>query len=342
VPKVFTDISIQKLPEGLHFDGKLPSFGLRVGKNRRTWLVIKGEKRAKIRLGHYPALSLADARKRAMVTLGSPMEPAPAQPFPDALAAFLAQGKWRPRSKTVLESSLRHFNWKRPIDKITHEDVVTALDAIGGKSARAHALKDIRSFFNWTIPRYLKNSPCQGIKMHSQPSRARVLTDAELKAVWNAAKSMGRYGYIVQVLILTGQRRGEIASIQSDMILAESATLPGWLTKNKREHSFPITPLMRELLIKCMEPEPFDWQRSKIKLDKASGVGNWTLHDLRRTCATGLAAIGVQIHVTERLLNHVSGALSGVALVYNRHSYWTDLVAAVQAWQKKVESIVDG
>jgi hypothetical protein len=50
----------------------------------------------------------------------------------------------------------------------------------------------------------------------------------------------------------------------------------------------------------------------------------------------------VQIHVTERLLNHVSGALSGVALVYNRHSYWTDLVAAVQAWQKKVESIVDG
>ena len=125
-----TDLSVQKLPVGLHFDARLPSFGIRVGKQRRTWLVIKGNNRTKVRLGHYPAMSLQDARRKALVTLGSPMQERPQISFPEAVETFLALPRWRPSSKRVLQSSLRHFSWKRNVDKITHEDIVDHIDAV--------------------------------------------------------------------------------------------------------------------------------------------------------------------------------------------------------------------
>ncbi|ESY52082.1 hypothetical protein X744_22360 [Mesorhizobium sp. LNJC372A00] len=325
----------------MHFDERTPAFGIRIGKHRKTWLVVKGVNRTKVRLGHYPDLSLADARKMALVALGSPLLAKEAPTFPVALKAFLAQGKWRPKSRIAIESSLRHFSWTKTIDKITHEDVATALDAIEGPSARAHALKDIRSFFNWTVPKYLAHSPCQGMKMGKQPSRTRVLSDAEIKAVWKGCESMGRFGTIVRVLILSGQRRGEIAGIEQDMIGDERVTLPPWLTKNDREHTFPLSTFGTVMLGEIPGANVFnDWQRQKGKLDEASGVTGWVLHDLRRTFATGLAALGVPIHITERLLNHVSGTQSGIISVYQLHEYWSEQVAAMNAWEKRVLSIV--
>ena len=107
------------------------------------------------------------------------------------------------------------LSWTKPLDQITHRDVVDALDAIEAPSERAHALKDIRTFFNWCIPRYLKTSPCVGIKKPPQKSRDRVLTDDELARSGNGREELGYpYGTIVQLLILTGQRSGEIAALQ--------------------------------------------------------------------------------------------------------------------------------
>lgn len=347
-----TDISIKTLAPGLHFDAKLKSFGIRILKNRKTWVVIKGPNRTKVSIGHYPQLSLQDARRKAQLALASPLDPRPSLAFPEARDAFLAQSKWRPRSKKVLESSLRHFEWTRPLDRITHEDVAGALDKIAGQSARAHALKDIRAFFNWCVPRYLAATPAAGLKMASQPTRSRVLSDDELARVWIAAEKMGYpFGTIVQLLILTGQRKSEIGSLQWEWIKEDRITLPATVTKNGREHSFPVGSYSHKLLAR-IRPSPttlpflgkngvaYNGYAFHLKqLHKLSGTSDWTLHDLRRTFATGLAALNVPIHVTEKLLNHVSGTTGGLVAVYQRHNYWSEQMQALQAWEDKVQSL---
>lgn len=343
----FTDLSVQKLPEGLHFDGKLPSFGIRVGKQRKTWLVIKGQNRTKVRLGHYPSMTLQEARRRALLSLGSPLQDRPTISFPDAIDTFLKLPRWRPASRRVLQSSLRHFSWKRNVDKITHEDVAEALDAIEGKSAQAHALKDIRTFFNWCVPRYLSQSPCIGLRMAPQASRDRILTPEELKAVWNACE--GTFGTIVKLLILTGQRKMEIGLLQSDQIKGDLVELPPHVTKNGRAHQFPIGPLAQALIpsrdgylfrSSKNEDELYNGYAFHLKeLQKGSGTSDWTLHDLRRTFATIHAELGTPIHVIEKLLNHVSGSLSGVAGIYNRYSYQKEMREACLRYEAHIEAI---
>src|ERR1700733_6941547 len=200
-----TDVTVRTLPEGLHLDARIPSFGIRVGKRRRTWIVIKGKNRTKVSLGQYPAMSLADARRRAMAELSkAPLayETAVMPSYPKALAEFHTTHVTglRPRSAYQLSRNLtRHFQWTKPIDQITHHDVLNALESIEARSQRAHALKDIRTFFNWCTPRYLNSSPCIGITKPIQKPRDRVLTDNELRKVWNRAREIGYpYGTIVQ------------------------------------------------------------------------------------------------------------------------------------------------
>lgn len=348
----FTDLTIRSLEAGTHFDPKQPGFAIRVGKNRKTWIAVKGprNKRVQVILGHYPAVSLQDARKKALVELGSPNDPRVSLAFPAALKIFLDQPRWKFHSKRVLESSLRHFDWKRPLDKITHEDVASALDAIEGVSARNHALKDIRTFFNWCVPRYLATSPASGLKMLPTASRSRVLTDDELKRVWLAAGDADYpFGTIVRLLILTGQRKSEIGLLTWDQI--KKGRIRFSETKNSLDHEIPVTANVAQLIVQTGTREGFVFRSAKVgkeryagyafhlkQLQKASDTTDWTLHDLRRTFATGLASLGVPIHVTEKLLNHVSGTLSGVAGIYNRFDYWDDQVAALRAWEEKVLS----
>ena len=191
-------------------------------------------------------MSLADARKRAMVELSKPpsvSEAANTPSYPEALAEFhtLHVTNLRPRSAYQLSRNLtRHFLWTKPLDQITHQDVLDVLDGIEGRSQRAHALKDIRTFFNWCIPRYLKSSPCVGIKKPAQKSRERVLADDELYRVWKRAGEIGYpYGTIVQLLILTGQRLGEIAALRWEWIEEATITFPGGVTKNARTSRIP-------------------------------------------------------------------------------------------------------
>ena len=350
MPKVhFTEITIPRLAVGLHFDTKLPSFGMRVGKTRRTWLVIKGDNRTKVRIGHYPAINLAEARKKALVALGSPMQEKVQISFKDALTAFLALPRWRPQSKKVLTSSLSHFKWTRSLDKITHEDVAHALDQIKGSSARAHALKDIRTFFNWCVPRYLPHSPCEGLKMAPQPSRDRILTDDEIKAVWKACE--GTFGTIVKLLLLTGQRKMEIGTLTWNQITKDTITIPAEIAKNGREHTIPIGPFTASLLPKKTNGYLFRSAKDNDEmyngytfhlrqLHKASGTSGWTLHDLRRTCASHHASIGTPLHIIERLLNHVSGQISGVAAIYNRHTYKSEMRLAVENYEKHIQALI--
>jgi integrase len=176
-------------------------------------------------------------------------------------------------------------------------------------------------------------------------SRSRILSDAELKLVWSRAEEAGYpYGTIVQLLILTGQRRGEIVGLRRNWISKDTITFPAGFCKNKREHVIPLGAEARNIVqsisgtggllfpARGKTQTTFSgWSKAKREFDEALGFGDYTLHDLRRTYSSNLARLGVPIHVTERLLNHVSGTVSGVAAVYNRHSYAEEMKEAVAA-----------
>jgi integrase len=353
-----TDLTLKALPEGLHLDTRLPSFGIRVGKRRKTWIVIKGKNRTKISLGRYPAMSLADARKQAMAELSKPppSETAIMPSYADALAEFHAThvANLRPRSAYQLSRNLkRHFQWTRSLDQITHQDVLIVLDGIEARSQRSHALKDIRTFFNWCIPRYLKSSPCTGIKRAAQKSRERVLSDDELRKVWNRAREINYpYGTIVQLLILTGQRLSEIAGLRWEWIGDGAITFPSEITKNARVSKIPLgalacgvieeTPRLSSLLFPARgnTTRPFNgFGASKKSLDKC-GVKNFVHHDLRRTFATSMARLGVRLEVTERLLNHVSGSMGGIVGVYQRHDFMDEMREAISRYEAWLSPIL--
>ena len=192
--------------------------------------------------------------------------------------------------------------------------------------------------------------PC---RRRTGTSRANASTNKELKCVWNAAGNE-TFGKIVKLLILTGQRRGEITQLTGAMIREDTITLPSPLTKNSRKHTFPLGSMAKEIL---NPPRPADayffpalgrttpfkgWSTCKAKLDKRSGVSDWTLHDLRRTFASGLASIGVTIPVIERLLNHISGSFSGIVGVYQRYDFMPEMRDAIARWEAHVEEVTEG
>ena len=132
--------------------------------------------------------------------------------------------------------------------------------------------------------------------------------------------------------------------------------LPPERTKNKRAHTLPLSPMAMQIVKSvpqvigrdCLFGERsnlgFTQWGDKRDLDKrlVGKVAAWTLHDLRRTCATGMANIGVQPHIIEAVLNHVSGHKVGVAGIYNRSSYEREVKAALAMWAEHVRALTEG
>jgi integrase len=201
---------------------------------------------------------------------------------------------------------------------------------------------------------YMVINPCAAIKLKKIPPRTRVLSDAELRAVWTATSQPYAFNYIVRLCILLGQRRGEIGLLRAEYIDWESRTitLPPEIVKNGRKHTFPFGETAADILRK-LPSEGYlfpstksgslvfnGWLYCKRELDLACPLPHWTLHDLRRTFATNMAALRVAPHVTERLLNHSSGIISGIAAIYNRFQYMDEMREAVQAWENRLKQII--
>jgi integrase len=188
-----------------------------------------------------------------------------------------------------------------------------------------------------------------------------VLSNAELAEVW-AALGEDHVSDIIRLLVLTGQRRDEITKLRWSEIDFDKAllTLPPARTKNKRTHELPLAPQALAILQGWatnaagrngkgndgMVFERVGWDLRKKKLDRVilanrggKPMPHWTLHDLRRTCATGLAELGVLPHVIECVLNHLSGFRSGVAAIYNRNRYLPEMRAALCKWGNYVEGL---
>lgn len=195
--------------------------------------------------------------------------------------------------------------------------------------------------------------------------RERVLNDQELADVWRAAGDAAMpYGTIIRLLILTGQRRTEVAAMTWAELSDDLTTwtIPGERTKNGVTHAVPLSAPARDLLNGLLPSgrrpnglvlpgavgTPFaGWSKSKRALDKAitqasAALPPWNVHDLRRTVATGLQRLGVRLEVTEAVLNHISGSRGGIAGVYQRHDWAAEKCAALDAWAAHVLSIANG
>ncbi len=371
-----TEITIRSLrpPQSgqvVYWDSNLKAFGCRVSQGgTRTWVVKNAGRLSTI--GRWPLLPVAEARTEAKRILYEGMmgkiRPG-SMTFDAGLKKFLSAAARRNRSRTVHDYRyllgrhfLPHFERKQ-LSSITPQlvaDEISRLDNTPGQ--QNHAFVALRVFFRWCVRQHhIERSPMEGMALPSRSiPRERVLTDDELVAVFKAAQHTPYpYGSIVQLLILTGQRRGEVAALRWDHIDSDTITLPGALTKNRRQHSFPTNQMARVVISEIaplsdyLFPASRDhvrgkpttifngWQKAKILLDNKCGVANWTLHDLRRTFSSNMAALRVPPHVTEKLLNHSSGIVSGVAATYNRYQYLPEMRDAVSGWNDRLATLLN-
>ncbi len=275
----------------------------------------------------------------------------------------------RPRNRDWRETErvlTREFGtrWGRhAVGAITKNEVTGAIDSIvarGSPGSAARSFAIVRRFFNWCVERgTIEVSPCQGLRSPTAPNaRERVLGDEELRAVWSASLAMGYpFGTVVQLLTLTAQRKGEVVGCEwSELDLKTGTwTIPAERNKSKRTHTVALSRLTSEIvetiprlherwLFPSEEGEGLisGFSKWKDRLDVASGVPEWRLHDLRRTAATGMARLGVAPHVIERILNHTTGILGGVAGIYNRFQYLPEMRAALELWAEHIAKVVSG
>jgi integrase len=341
------------------------------GKVWYTSCRINGKLR-RIKIGTYPILSLADARETARallrdVQLGKFSErQEPELPtFGEVIPQFIElYAKPRNRSWKSSERVLTKFAElnDRPINEIRRGHVVFVLDKLTASGATIgvnRALAAVKKLFAWCVDRgTIEINPVAGLKAPAKEvSRDRVLTDDELRAYWAAAKGEGfPFAQFAQLLLLTAQRRGEVAGMCWTEINFENAvwTIPAKRAKNATQHAVPLAPfvidilrslprfLNSDLVFTTTGKTPISgFGRFKRRLDRDGSGDSWRLHDLRRTAATNMALVGIQPHIIEAVLNHKSGIVSGVAAVYNRHAYLDEKREALNAWVNQVIKIAN-
>ena len=291
--------------------------------------------------------------------------------FGEVVEAYIAAklSEWKPGTAEQVINHLRRL--AKPLHplalaEINRREVAELLRAIqtnSGPVARNRTRTSISAMYKWLdaegrVPE--GTNPAAGtVTADEGQSRDRVLSSAELAEVW-AALGDDNVSDIIRLLILTGQRRNEIAKLSWSEIDFDKAvlSLPPARTKNRRTHELPLSPQALAILKRWashrvrgrandgMVFDPLGWDIRKKNLDKVilanrggKPMPHWTLHDLRRTCATGLAQLGVLPHVIECVMNHLSGFRAGVAGIYNRARYEGEMRDALQRWADHLDQI---
>jgi integrase len=360
------------------FDDEIAGFGLRFRDGRNSWVfqyaIGAGAERItrRIKIGDYPALSPARAREEAedlhaKVHLHG--DPAierrknrieAGKTFEKLVQQYLdfKKDELRPRSfaevKRHLEVNAKPLH-SLPLVSVDQAVIAARLNTVAknGAVAANRTRASLSAMFVWAMGEGLATAnPVINTNRREEKTRDRVLSDAELRAIWHSLED-DDYGTIVKILILTGQRVNEIAGLRWSEIGESTITLAAERTKNARPHEISITATVGSLLESRDKVDgrdlifgrgdgPFSgWSKAKAALDaRASALKHWTLHDLRRTAATGMAGIGIQPHVIEAVLNHVSGHKGGIAGIYNRAQYSAEKAQALARWDEHVGAVV--
>jgi integrase len=387
-----------------HFDAGFPGLALRISYGGgRSWVYFyraRGGKQRRLTLGTYPSLGVAEAREawrtaRAAIDRGDDPAATKAEAKrrePETVRSvgeqFIAKYA-KPRNRTadeverMFEMHLYPALGNRRIEAVTRRDILDLLDAVEERASGARAnrvLANIRRMFSWAVERdMIEASPVANVKAPGQETaRDRVLTDDEVGAFLKACADMGEpFGLLFRLLLLTGQRREEVAALPWAELDVGAAVwhLPAARTKNKRASDVPLAEQAAGILKGLMrrsplvfpahfsrdghtEPRPLSgFGRAKERLDalmlkalrklaeergddpEGIALPDWRLHDLRRTAASGMARLGIAVHVVEALLNHKSGTISGVAAIYNRHDYAAEKRSAAQVWANYLDGL---
>ena len=341
-------------------------------KGRKVFIVLyraggQGSRLRKYTIGPYGRITLAMARGQAQKIFAARVDgrdPAAekqqakrrlvADRMEELIEAFIVQHVSRLRTAKRMERRLRMDVVGRWGNKSIHEikkrdviDLVTELLQRGPGAAR-RALKDLKTFFRWCVGRgVIDFSPADGIPNPGNGrSRDRVLEDGELADIILAGRTIGGpIGAIVEVLALTGQRRDEVTRMA--WVELDEATqtwrIPAARCKNGKAHlvhlSEPVwkiiqqMPRTQEIVFATSGKKPFqNFGRVKKELDRRSGVTDWCLHDLRRSAVSGMARLGIPPHIADKILNHQSGTISGVAAIYQRHEFLVERKDALERW----------
>jgi len=241
-------------------------------------------------------------------------------------------------------------------------DITDSLIAANKPGAANNAYEAATRLFNWAADRRkIAALPFGGLKRPAKqkprdPGRA--LTPDEIKKLWTADFGLPASAF-VNMLLLTGQRRGSVAGMRWDEIDGEGKVwiIPASRMKNGAIHTVPLPKMALSVLNSLPRYEGGDYvftttagarpisgfSKIKRRIDDIADIDHaWTFHDLRRTTATEMAGLGVQQHVVEKLLDHRSGVISGVAAIYNLHQYEAEVRAAMYAWAVRLDEIVRG
>lgn len=386
----------------LIFDRDLPGFGLRVSANGSKVFIVQynaaGRKR-RMPIGAFGTVTPDKARRHAKALLG--LAAAGRDPYAErkteaaaALAMELAEkaaaaeaaytvrhlirdwqdareGDRRPTYLKLAAAAMkRHFAaWlDRPASSITSAEAVRGLDRIKrdiGGTAANRTLSYGRAAYSWAVKRHsLQSNPFAGMEAPSRERpRDRVLTAEEVGAIWNAAPEVPKpYGDFIRFLLLTLQRREEVAGMRWDELspARDTWTIPKERAKNGRAHIVHLAQPAQEILRARTKRKdcPFvfpaesgkaasAFSLAKRRLEAAMAKAHeedgqrpvpkdWTLHDFRRAGVTSLAGMGFAPHVCDRLLNHITGSIQGVAAVYQRQEFLAERKAALDAWAAHV------
>lgn len=350
------------------WDKSTRGFGVRVSAGgTKSFIVLIAEGRRKS-LGKYPSVTLSAARTEAKRLLAEkalgkirPKHKA----FDDAKAEFLEEKARHRRPRTVgnyKQLLNRHFRFgRKSIGDITPYEISRVLNRLNDTPAlKHHAYTAAQVLFNWARDNQLiEVSPFDRIRVENPKStKDRSLHPKEVRKLLEKVADVSvPFHAIIALCLLTGQRRSEIAALEWTWIDFDQKTItfPPTLTKNHREHCFPIGSRSLQVLEQQKHRSPYvfpaasvrsektttfaGWSKGKRKLDRALKLAPWTIHDLRRTLRTLWAELGVPIEVAERYINHVSGVHSGVQGIYNRYKYLPEMRAAVEKWEDFLQSL---
>jgi integrase len=355
-----------------YWDADCKGLALRVSRSgAKTWSYVFGwgNGRVRMKLGTYPATSLARAHTLAdevRADLEAGHDPR-AAPTPETLRAiceeYLGREAGNLRSgedrKATLERLVYPTLGDRPIGDIRRSEIVRLLDTVEderGPAAADKTLAFIRRVFNWYATRSddFRTPIVRGMartKPHER-ARARMLTDDEIRTVWAAAAGQGAFGRLVQFLLLTGARRSEAAAMPWSELDGGDWTLPGERNKTKLDLVRPLS----EAALAVLGPKPdgatpdtfiystdsgataiSGFSKLKAEFDKAAPIAPWRLHDLRRTARSLMSRAGVPSDHAERVLGHV---IDGVRGTYDRHQYLDEKRVALEKLARQVDFIV--
>jgi integrase len=364
----------------VYWDSGCPGFGVKVTpKGRKVFIVLYRGAAFRLRkytIGPYGRVTLHQARAAALKIFAARAEGRDpvaekqharrrllADGVQDLIELFISEHVSKTRSAHEISRLLRRevipYWGKRSVHEIGKREIIELVHEVaarGAPSAANKLLKVIKTFFGWCFGRaILEASPAQGLSAPAREKpRDRVLSDDELTAILGAARQIdGPYRGIVEFLALTGQRREEVAQLTWDELglATQIWTIPASRTKNAKPHIVHLSkqsvavlmrmPKLGAFVFSVSGAKPFQsFSTAKREIDKLSEVTGWRLHDLRRTCVSGMARLGVAPHVADKVLNHQSGTISGVAAVYQRHEFLEERQGALDRWSAHVERLL--